>query len=934
MKIKHINAQSLLAHKDELESLAHDIDTDVLCISETWLFPRTPDVHVNISDFTVFRHDKGRGGGVCIYVRNTLTANTIDIAITKPDGIEDIWITVQCRKLPSIIVACVYRHPKAPTQTYDYLLEVFSLMYLRNKSFYILGDLNDDMFSKSNKIGSILRDAKLFQVINKPTRITQTSSTLIDLIITNNLDMIIDSDVLPCEIADHELISITLDIRKPKRQPVTKTFRSLVNYSSDVLCNLIQNEFSNLNRILLTDCVDSQVDLFTNVFKRCLDTCAPVVTQVIRRPPAPWMTDELHNAIRERNNLQLTLKYDRENSDLQIQYKSEKRRVKSLMYKTKTEYYKKQFHNCRGNTAATWKAVRNLVPKNKGKNNVHSCNELNQKVDDFNKFFSSIGKIAYEKSQEGLPGENAVTHSFYNNEVYSFRPTPTDIETVILTVKNLNNTNSCGSDGISLRFVRDALPVICCYLTCITNTSIATGIFPTAWKHALVVPLFKGGDSNDVSQYRPLSLLSILSKILEKIVANQLAHYLESNELLSHTQHGFRSHLSTETALMKVTDSIYSNIDEKKISLLTLCDLSKAFDSVSHNILLSKCAKLKIDPFWFENYLTNRSQSVRIDEITSSKRDLTFGVPQGSILGPILFNIYVNNMSKKFKDCLVVQYADDTQFLHSGHIDDLHDLINRSEYTLKKAKKYFNSNGLMLNLKKTQCIFIGSRWYISRIPSSTYIMFDDNKIVPSNSVKNLGVFFDCYMLFDKHISELSKKVIGTLMFVNRIRDTFDRPTREIVVQSLALSILSYCSQIWGTTNVTQVNRVQKLQNFAAKVSAGARKYDHVTPLLNDLQWLTVKKKIIYDICVTVFKIRNKMLPDWLFSLPSVEHLNQRVTRQINDLYVPRTTTDLGSRSLKIRGPKLWNKIPLIIREAHTIYSFKTKLYKYLLENNI
>ncbi len=189
-----------------------------------------------------------------------------------------------------------------------------------------------------------------------------------------------------------------------------------------------------------------------------------------------------------------------------------------------------------------------------------------------------------------------------------FRPRPVGTETVILTIKSLNETSSVGSDGIPMKFIKDALYVIAFYLTCIVNTSIVTGIVPIAWKRALVIPLFKSGDVSDFNNFRPVSLLPIISKILEKIVASKLTHFLETKKLLSNSQHGFRPKLSTETALTVITDKIYNNMDSKKISILTLCDLSKAFDSVSHRILLNKCAQLNIDSFWFENYLSDRTQ--------------------------------------------------------------------------------------------------------------------------------------------------------------------------------------------------------------------------------------------------------------------------------------------------------------------------------------
>ena len=373
-------------------------------------------------------------------------------------------------------------------------------------------------------------------------------------------------------------------------------------------------------------------------------------------------------------------------------------------------------------------------------------------------------------------------------------------------------------------------------------------------------------------------------------------------------------------------------MDNKKLSLITLCDLSKAFDSVSHDILINKCLQLKIDSFWFNDYLSNRTQSVRIGNHISSAINMTFGVPQGSILGPILFLIYVNDMKDIIKECLFVQYADDSQFIHTGEVSEIDDIIKRTEETLSNAKRYFLENGLMVNPKKTQFIFIGTRQIISQIPENVTINFDNESITPSKQVKNLGIYIDNELQFDIHINELCKKATGTLLYINRMSDRFDKETRTQIVQTLVLSMINYCLKIWGTTNRTQLQKVQKLQNFAARVAVGGvRKYDHITPTIRELQWLKIEQKCDYDICIMVFKILRNKLPSWLITLRTVSEMHSRYTRQGNHLFFDRTNTNVGSRSLTKRGPFLWNTLPEQIKDTNSLTLFKDRLKKFFLE---
>ncbi len=250
-----------------MKLLIIDRNIDILCISETWLQANTPDGYVDIPNYKIFRCDNGRGGGVCTYVHNTLSPSIINLDVQRPTGVEDVWVKVQCRKLPAIITGCVYRHPKALVLSFDYIQDAFRMVCLRDKSVFILGDFNDGMSTTGNKISTIINN-KFTQIIDRPARTTSTSATLLDLIITNKPDVILSYDVIPQVIADHDLASFVWNVKK--------TFRNLKNYDKDTFCSPLLDNVHKMNDIHLTDDVNNKY-VFLITFLSTVLICVPLL---------------------------------------------------------------------------------------------------------------------------------------------------------------------------------------------------------------------------------------------------------------------------------------------------------------------------------------------------------------------------------------------------------------------------------------------------------------------------------------------------------------------------------------------------------------------------------------------------------------------------------------------------------------------------------
>ena len=364
----------------------------------------------------------------------------------------------------------------------------------------------------------------------------------------------------------------------------------------------------------------------------------------------------------------------------------------------------------------------------------------------------------------------------------------------------MRSTRACGADGISIDMLRTCFDSVGMVLLHLVNSSITKSDVPKSWKHSLVHPIHKSGDHSDPSNFRPISTVPVIAKIVERAVHQQLYTYLSENHLLSSSQHGFRPRHSTETALTSISDHILTASDNGEVSLLCLLDLTKCFDVIDHSKLLSKLSLHGIDTSWFSAYLRDHTQSVSLTdargkEQTSLPLPNSIGGFQGSSLGPLLYSIFANDLSLFGEDAVVVQYADDTQVLVSGKKSEIH-VIFQMERALASLDNWFQANGLKVNAAKTQLMLLGSPQNLRSL-NDIKVKFRDHNLLPITEAKNSGVIFDRSLSWDRHVATVTQRCFGVLTGLSHLRGHLPTAVLSALINALVFSQIHYCISVYG-----------------------------------------------------------------------------------------------------------------------------------------
>ena len=760
----------------------------------------------------------------------------------------------------------------------------------------------------------------------------------LDVVLSSGVDCK-DIVVEDLQISDHYPIFFTASIPNDKQigqqkseKPRYYNYRDLKSIDCPEFLSYASEKLTQLSNYALTCSSSDDLALrFVDFLKTSLDDFAPISVRKTSQNKSSSFPYDPVVADAKRYRRQLERKFIKSKSEIDKQMLNDQRNVvRKLAFNNKARVIREKISNATNSSKVLYKTVRKLT----------SCEDndvLPDHVDDqslsesFSNFFEQkVQKIVSEFSVDDVGSVDlTLEKSTRGNAVFDeFR------ELDEQSVDKLRPLKCSQLDFLPIAVYKKIWPLMLPIVTKIVNLTLSSGKFPDIFKTAHVRPLIKsyGLDHNSLSSYRPVSNLSFVSKVVETAINNQLQEHLTSNNLLSPVQSAYRKGHSVETALSHVHSSIVSQLDKGHTVFLVLLDLSAAFDTVSHHQLLSllksRFGIMSTALNTLQSYLTNRFSRVSINSSLSNPRQFSVGVPQGSILGPVLFNCIMSGLPSLLANIGVNShmYADDTQFWFSFPPSDETHAREVVQRTFGIITEFMKSNFLKLNPNKT--VFLP----ISRSnPHTNYLPLKLNEstlIPPSKSARNLGVVFDCNLNFRKHISALRKSCFYELKRLTTVRCFIPRNSFESVIHSYVTSKLDFCNILFNGLPDVDLNNIQSILNACAKTVTKAKRYDSASEQLKTLHWLPIVQRAKYKCLLFCHKLAHKdsNLPQYFKEHDTNIKVPSRITRSssgilLHSSFRPKLMST-SSRCFQSCGVDLWNKLPIHIRNIKSYSSFK------------
>ena len=950
INLLHINARSMISNFDKINSLLTNINYGTLtavAITETWLSHSSHDVYfIPGYNFIASSRSTGGGGGVGIFLHTSLNYFVRKELGRMHHYIECIFIEITQIGKKNIIIGCIYRpsNVQSNKDTDQFNLEFREILKAidcyKNLTIFLAGDYNLDLLShkKNPLIADFVNTLISFAYIpsiTRPTRVTEHSKTLLDNIFVKSLNMHVQSVIIYNDISDHFPIAIHSinGLRSHDLPPVKqRNFenRSIDNFNMELANENIWNEIN----ILCETQNDSTnaYNCFLRIYSLAFDKHFPETTvkkNHWKTPLSDWMTKGLLKSCNKRSKLFKKYKLSNTPSDRQ-KYVMYRNKLKTIIEKAKKNYYYNKFKNLEGDMRKTWNLLGNLV-KNKPAKRIPDSfivngNLITDKikiVNKFNDYFLNIGTELASK----IPSTSVNIFKFLKRNSENFCSLYfTDAQEIKHIVSKLPSKMSFGYDNIPISIVKYSIAHIAEPLAKIINCSITTGTFPDKLKVAKVCPIYKNGDKNCFENYRSISILPSFSKIFEKIVYIRLVKFLDLKKIIPDNQYGFRKGISSAMAITEMCNKITAATDRNEYSIGVFIDLSKAFDTINHKILLQKLEHHGVRGRvldWFKNYLTNRKQYVFANGTSSNICDISCGVPQGSILGPLLFLLYISDIENCSDILSFILFADDTNLFYSSKT--LTDLFNVVNSELSKLSEWFCVNKLSLNIKKTNYIIFGNR-PIPQNDAHLQLSLNDTIITQVFDTKFLGVYLDNKLTWKVHISHLKLKLSRGVGIMRRVQHIVPRKSLLMLYHTLIYPYLVYCCICWGAANKSILNGLFVLQKQAIRVCSDSHYLSSSSTLFFNLKLLKLVDIVNFQTAIFMYKTKYKLLPECCLHYATLNN-PERLHNTRNFSYFVRiySRTNVRANSLSVRGPQLWDNLPRHIQDTECLGSFKRQL---------
>lgn len=874
-----------------------------------------------------------KADGVMIYIDESIEETTETVTIGEIKALKTL-ITVNSRKT---YITSIYRTHEVSRAVFLVQLDRYLHSFKNGVGHCIIGDLNIDILNPDTLGAEYLNnlyEQKYTPLITTITRPNDMDGTCIDHIFGKNISKV-KAIVFTQMITDHYQTFLVIDLSVKKREVKSNT-NAFINYKKivsvarrfnwDKLINKNASVNENTKNLVV------QIQKIINLVTKTRNS-----KQLAKRKS--WITRGLMISCEHKNKLYREWASDRNNDFLKGQYQTYNKVLQKLIKYAKTKYEQDYVKLQCKDSKSTWNYVNNRIGRTRSKeNNIGKIIIENKVITDkkeiankFNKYFNNVGSEMAQKIEVNYRDRRYENNEQNVNSIFLSLASEIEILTIL---KKLKVRAAGGIDGIPVRVLQTLDVYVAKPLADLINMIILTNEVPEHFKKAEIVPIFKANEKTIISNYRPISLISNLAKIFERVLHIRLIKFIGKNKLLHKNQFGFRKNLSTSDALQLFSDTIFQNLDASKPSMAIFLDLAKAFDTVDHKKLLQKLEKIGIRGVALNiirSYLTNRKQVVKLDETFSDELIVQTGIPQGTILGPLLFIVFVNNLLGLNSDALIMSYADDTAIIVSG--ETWRGLEITANIVVNQVAKWLGQNSLSLNVDKTKYVLFST--YRDKLPAALKIVihkWDCNldckcgMLERAESIRYLGIILDSNMNFKEHISHLNKKLRYLIFIFAQLKNILNTKTLMTIYYGLFESTAVYGIVSWGSAYGNVINTIQSIQNRIIKVIF-RKSTAQLDQCFKENKMLKIKQ-IYYHKALTINNYKN-------LKLLYFQRANTNAVTRHRDIPVIQTKLEVGKKSTKWTAIKIFNLLDDELKNCNTFSkTFKEKIKTWICDNNV